>query len=383
MTFRQPHLTMRRVLPVPQGKGRTRMPDQNPSPRFAYLELSTLFGPDGDLDLIRYLDRFGFRTGETHTPDGVRPGWRSTEMRRGSFPVMVTGHRSGSGLYPQVLHSGPFFSAAAFTTPYLPFTLSRAEEAGLRADPIRYFPDGGMYSNVEGPGGLTYTFLQGGDWGADDRQAGTGALDHIAVVTTKAGHREVIDAHMVLFGEENWHLMPVTTLPSGEAMGSGYVHAGDVRITIVWPAGECRQLAGFRVLNGGDGIQHAALRVDDTPGGIITEVDAARANGIRFRDAPGTYYEYLEQRLGHPVPDLDELRARGILADDDEYVSLKDGPCGIRQIFASPFGVPEHGPFLELIDRSGGGEAFGGRNVRALAESIQLAAQRAAQQMVS
>lgn len=358
------------------------MPDQgNSSPRFAYLELSALFGRDGDEELIHYLHHFGFAARETFTPSGPHPSWRSTDMRRGSFRIMVTGHRSGSGLYPRVLHSGPHFSGAAFVTRDLPFTLNHAQENHLRiTDRIGYLGDGSAYGSIEGPGGMTYTFIQdGNDWGCDDGQAGTGSLDHIAVVTTRSERRKVIEGHRVLFGENSWHPMPVTTLPSGEAIGSGYIHAGDVRVTIVWPVGECRQLGGFRAVTGGDGIQHAALRVDDTDGGIITEVDVARANGIKFRDTPDTYYEHLEKRLGHTIPDLDELRTRGILADDDEYVPL-DEEHGIRQIFACPFGVSADSPFLELIDRRFGGVTFGGRNILALAESIELAERGTEQQ---
>ena len=361
-----------------QGEACTLMPDQNPSPRFAYLELSTLFGRDGDEELTRYFSRLGFHARETHTPVGPHPAWRSMDMRRGSARIMVTGHRSGSGFYPRVLHSGPYFSAVAFATRDLVFTLNCAQDAGLNVTGrIEYRRDGSAQSNVEGPGGMTYTFIQGAGWGADDRQPGTGSLDHIAVVTTNHDHRRVIDAHRVLFGADSWHPMPLTRLPSGEAMGSGFIHAGDVRITIVWAEGECRQLTGFRAI-GGDGIQHAALRVDDTDGGILAEVDKARGNGIRFRDAPDAYYDYLEKRLDHPIPDLDDLKARGILADDDEFTRPEDGPHGIRQIFAAPFGVSERGPFIELIDRSLGGQTFGGRNILALAESVELTALRAA-----
>ena len=356
------------------------MLSQNPSPRFAYLELSSILGRDGDEELTGYFTRLGFHTQNTHTPDGARPAWRSTQMQRGSFRLMITGHRSGSSLYPRVLHSGPYFSAAAFTTTDLPFTLTRAQESGLTIlDPIGYLPDGSVYCNIEGPGGIVYTFIHDhtrrADWGAGDGHAGIGSLDHIAVVTTRNDHRRVIDAHRILFGEDSWHPIPLTRLPSGEAMGSGFIHAGDVRITLVWAEGECRQLTGFRAVNGGDGIQHAALRVD---GQIIPEVDKAHANGIQFRDAPDTYYDHLEKRLEHPVPGLGDLKARGILADDDEYTRPGDGPRGIRQIFAAPFGVSERGPFIELIDRSGGGQTFGGRNVLALAESVELAALRAA-----
>ena len=356
----------------------------SPSPRFAYLEIATLFGRDGDEALISYFSNLGFgQATDTYIPPGMYPGWRSTDMRRGSFRVLITGHRSGSGLYPRVLHSGPHVSAVAFVTGDRAFTLNRAQEAGLNIlQRHAKLGDGSVYSTIEGPGGMNYIFTDGTGWGTDDGQLGTGSLDHIAVVTTRPGSRKVIDTHEALFGAGTWHPMPLTRLPNGEAIGSGFIRAGGVRVTIVWPVGErgCRQLTGFRAVTGGDGVQHAALRVD---GRIIPEVDEGRRLGAGFRDAPAAYYDVLEQRLGHPIPDLGDLKRTGVLADDDEYVDLEGRPHGIRQIFARPFGASDWGPFIELIDRGFGGETFGGRNVRALAESIELDSLRGGRQAVS
>jgi 4-hydroxyphenylpyruvate dioxygenase len=120
----------------------------------------------------------------------------------------------------------------------------------------------------------------------------------------------------------------------------------------------------------GDGVQHAALVVDD----IITTVRALRARGVKFMPTPGAYYDMLPARLvrlgvGAIDEDIATLRELEILVDGE-------GPGKyMLQIFleeaAAVFGDKAAGPFFfEIIQRKGS-EGFGAGNFRALFESIE------------
>jgi len=120
----------------------------------------------------------------------------------------------------------------------------------------------------------------------------------------------------------------------------------------------------------GDGIQHAALVIDD----ILTGVEKLRARGVEFMPTPASYYEMLPARLEQiGVKKIDEaidvLQKLEILVDGEhehEYmlqIFLKDSAGLYRDRDAGPF-------FYEIIQRKGS-EGFGGGNFRALFESIE------------
>jgi len=120
----------------------------------------------------------------------------------------------------------------------------------------------------------------------------------------------------------------------------------------------------------GDGIQHAALVVDD----ILTSVAKLRERGVEFMPTPASYYEMLPARLNQiGVKKIDEaidvLQKLEILVDGEhehEYmlqIFLKDSAGLYRERDAGPF-------FYEIIQRKGS-EGFGGGNFRALFESIE------------
>ncbi len=120
----------------------------------------------------------------------------------------------------------------------------------------------------------------------------------------------------------------------------------------------------------GDGIQHAALAVDD----IVSAVRVLRERGVRFMPTPGAYYDMLPQRLeeleiGTIDEDLDVLRELEILVDgkgDRSYllqIFLQDSAGMHSEAEAGPF-------FFEIIQRKGD-KGFGGGNFRALFESIE------------
>jgi len=105
-------------------------------------------------------------------------------------------------------------------------------------------------------------------------------------------------------------------------------------------------------------VQHLALATDD----IIDTVSSLRDRGIEFLQAPSTYYDMLQKRVGTIDEPLDRLRELGILVDRD--------PDGyLLQIFTKPV---EDRPtlFYEIIERKGA-RSFGKGNFKALFEAIE------------
>lgn len=119
-----------------------------------------------------------------------------------------------------------------------------------------------------------------------------------------------------------------------------------------------------------DGIQHAAMTVDD----IIPAVAEMRARGLSFMPTPGTYYDALPERLQSTgIVEIDEdievLRKHEILIDGAAHRSY------LLQIFmqesAGLYSEPEAGPFFYEVIQRKGDKGFGGGNFRALFESIE------------
>ncbi|MFI9510547.1 4-hydroxyphenylpyruvate dioxygenase [Nocardia sp. NPDC052566] len=110
----------------------------------------------------------------------------------------------------------------------------------------------------------------------------------------------------------------------------------------------------------GPGVQHIALATSD----ILGCVDALRAEGIEFLDAPDSYYDdpELRARIGKVRVPVEELKKRAILVDRDE-----DGY--LLQIFTKPL-VDRPTVFFELIERHGS-LGFGKGNFKALFEAIE------------
>ena len=108
----------------------------------------------------------------------------------------------------------------------------------------------------------------------------------------------------------------------------------------------------------GPGVQHMALATDD----IIATVTQLRDRGVEFLQAPGTYYDELQDRVGKIDEPIDQLKELGVLVDRD--------PDGyLLQIFTKPV---EDRPtvFYEIIQRKGA-KSFGKGNFKALFEAIE------------
>jgi 4-hydroxyphenylpyruvate dioxygenase len=133
-----------------------------------------------------------------------------------------------------------------------------------------------------------------------------------------------------------------------------------IKFPINEPAGGKRksQIDEYLEFYGGPGVQHIALATDD----IITTVTLLRERGVEFLQAPTTYYDELQGRVGKIDEPLDRLQELGILVDRD--------PDGyLLQIFTKPV---EDRPtvFYEIIQRKGA-KSFGKGNFKALFEAIE------------
>jgi len=135
------------------------------------------------------------------------------------------------------------------------------------------------------------------------------------------------------------------------------------------PYFDASQITTFVYDNGGAGVQHVAFEVRE----ILPTVEAMRARGVQFLDAPPSYYAALPARLtANRVSRIDEpmgrVQANGVLVDgaDDKYM---------LQIFmreaSGYYGDDRAGPFFYEIIQRAGDEGFGGGNFRALFESIE------------
>jgi 4-hydroxyphenylpyruvate dioxygenase len=115
----------------------------------------------------------------------------------------------------------------------------------------------------------------------------------------------------------------------------------------------------------GPGAQHIALATND----ILSSVDAMRAAGVEFLEAPESYYDDpdLRARIGTVRVPIEELKRRRILVDRDE-----DGY--LLQIFTKPV-QDRPTVFFEVIERHGS-LGFGKGNFKALFEAIEREQER-------
>jgi 4-hydroxyphenylpyruvate dioxygenase len=108
----------------------------------------------------------------------------------------------------------------------------------------------------------------------------------------------------------------------------------------------------------GAGVQHMAIRTDD----IVATVQALRDNGVEFLDTPDSYYDMLEERVGHIDEAIELLRDQKILVDRDDLGYM-------LQIFTKPL-QDRPTVFFEIIQRKGS-LSFGKGNFKALFVSIE------------
>ncbi len=134
---------------------------------------------------------------------------------------------------------------------------------------------------------------------------------------------------------------------------------GKIRIPLNESRDDHSQIEEFLRDYRGEGIQHIALGASD----IFAAVETMSELGVKFQDAPDTYYDMLDDRLPGHGQNVQRLRADRILVDG----APTEGQGLLLQIFTQNMIGPI---FFELIQRHGN-EGFGEGNFRALFESIE------------
>ncbi|HEY3004418.1 MAG TPA: 4-hydroxyphenylpyruvate dioxygenase [Kribbellaceae bacterium] len=147
---------------------------------------------------------------------------------------------------------------------------------------------------------------------------------------------------------------------AGQGMDSKVVQSPSQHVTFTLiepdPNRKPGQIDEFLQWHAGAGVQHIALLTSD----IVEAVGTLSERGVRFLGSPKTYYDHLEERVGHVDASLDDLSRLGILVDRDHWGQL-------LQIFTESMHV-RRTLFLELIERRGA-RTFGAGNIKALYEA--------------
>jgi 4-hydroxymandelate synthase len=186
------------------------------------------------------------------------------------------------------------------------------------------------------------------------------AIDHLAICVPVGGLAPTARYYVDVFGFKQ--IFEEYVEVGGQGMFSKVVQSpsGHVTYTLIEPDPARRpgQIDNFLTWHAGAGVQHVAFGTDD----IVKAVSTLGDKGVRFLGTPGTYYDTLEERVGHLDAPLDELRRLGVLVDRDHWGQL-------LQIFTESMHV-RRTLFLEVIERRGA-LTFGSGNIKALYEAKQ------------
>ncbi|MEH1866377.1 MAG: 4-hydroxyphenylpyruvate dioxygenase [Nostoc sp.] len=186
------------------------------------------------------------------------------------------------------------------------------------------------------------------------------AIDHLAFCVEQGNLESWNYFYHQVFGFHESHQEAIATQYS--AMNSKVLRNdnGKIKFTITEPAaGNCQsQITEFLTFNYGYGVQHLAFLSNN----ICQTVRFLCSNGIEFLQIPATYYNQLEKRLGHAIPEIKTFQELNILVDKDQTGYL-------MQAFTKPI---QSRPtfFLEIIERKGA-EGFGSGNIKALFEAVE------------
>ena len=149
----------------------------------------------------------------------------------------------------------------------------------------------------------------------------------------------------------------------GTGLDSKVVQSSDNRIIIPinQPTDDKSQIQEYVKRHKGQGVQHIAMSTND----IFHTLKTLKAQGFRFLQVPGTYYELLPGRIaagGYTVTEsLETAQELGVQIDGDRTGYL-------LQLFTED----QIGPlFFEIIQRRGN-MGFGEGNFKALFDSIEL-----------
>ncbi|MGP3925044.1 4-hydroxyphenylpyruvate dioxygenase [Streptomyces sp. 8N616] len=326
---------------------------------------------------FQWVDRYAF----TVVGSGGSAEHRSLALRHGEITLVLT--EATSDHHPAsayVLTHGDGVADIALRTADVraAFEAAVANGARIHRQPTRHAGDGpAVTAAVQGFGDVVHTLVQRAPdagpglpvgfvpalpaAGPPSADVGLLDIDHIAVCLNTGdlgpavayyqhalGFRDVFAEHIVV---------------GAQAMNSKVVQggAGTVTLTLIEPDSTALpgQIDEFLKSHQGAGVQHLAFSSQDA----VRSVRVLAGRGVTFLTTPDAYYDLLGERIDLSPQRLDDLRATGVLADEDH-----DGQ--LFQIFTAS-NHPRHTLFFEVIERQGA-QTFGSANIKALYEAVEL-----------
>jgi 4-hydroxyphenylpyruvate dioxygenase len=197
--------------------------------------------------------------------------------------------------------------------------------------------------------------------GAQDQPPGHGLtyIDHLTHNVHRGQMARWADFYERIFNFREIRYFDIEGAQTGLISKAMTSPCGKIRIPLNESRDDHSQIEEFLRDYRGEGIQHIALGTGD----IFHAVETMADLGVKFQDAPDTYYDMLNDRLPGHGQNLQRLRADRILVDG----APTEGQGLLLQIFTQNMIGPI---FFELIQREGN-EGFGEGNFRALFESIE------------
>ncbi|MBP8535651.1 4-hydroxyphenylpyruvate dioxygenase [Streptomyces sp. MK37H] len=342
-----------------------------------------------DSSAFQWVDRYAFGI----VGSGGSADHRSLALRHGEITLVLT--QATSDRHPAsayVLSHGDGVADIALRTADVraAFEAAVANGAGVHRQPARHTGDGpSVTAAVHGFGDVVHTLVQRApDAGpglpagfvptdGQERPDGPGAtvgpaevgpaevglldIDHIAVCLGTGGLGPAVAYYQQALGFRDVFAEHIVV--GAQAMHSKVVQSpsGTVTLTLIEPDDTALpgQIDEFLKSHQGSGVQHLAFSSPDAVGSVRALSD----RGVTFLTTPDAYYDLLGERIDLSPRRLADLRATGVLADEDH-----DGQ--LFQIFTAST-HPRHTLFYEVIERQGA-QTFGSANIKALYEAVEL-----------
>lgn len=248
-------------------------------------------------------------------------------------------------------------------------------ENGIRTAQIKIFED--FYHTLvekEQTDGFErgYSSMEGEyDFNAMNRLIGAPKfkrIDHVGFPQARGDMDKVVDKYKETMGFHHFWSVDDNVIASKYSTLSSTV-VSDFDEKIKFPIFEPRpkekksQIEEFLDYNGGPGVQHIAIEVDD----ITSTVENLRKRGVKFLTVPQTYYDIIFEKMKEfnvkIDSDIDKLKENHILIDFDEKGYL-------LQIFTAPV-IDRPTLFFEFIERHNN-QGFGEGNFQRLFLSIEI-----------
>lgn len=333
---------------------------------FDHLEL---YVGDANTTAFMLCEAFGFRVVGRSGPETGLAEQRSLLLRQGGVHLILT-----SGLVDShpatryVARHGDGVAVVGFATDDAERAYTHAVSQGVASvSPPLSYSDAHtqvVTATVAGFGDVVHrlvtrsgaAFLPGVvEESTEDTDGPLQTIDHVAVCVPAGELDRTVRRYQEVFGLGQ--TLDEYIDVGGQGMMSKVVQSGSrgATFTVIEPDTSRRpgQIDDFLCWHGGAGVQHVAFGTGD----IVDAVRVLAGRGVPFGDTPESYYDELAGRIERLDRPLDDLRALGVLVDQDRWGRM-------YQIFTRSMHV-RRTLFFEVIERRGA-LTFGSRNIKAL-----------------